>query len=276
MSTATATKNIAFLGLGAMGTPMAHRLLATGHPLTVWNRTASRTEPLVAAGAKAAGTPAQAVADADIVITMLSDPAAVLDVFAAFAPGLRSGATVIDASTIGPRALAEAVALLPQGTRVVDAPVMGSADRAASGELTLLVGGDTTGVEEILDTFGAVTRAGGPGTGAALKLVMIGAVVAGVTAIGEAMVLADHFGLPEDLVKAAMAHSPLAGIAARAFAQGSDYALSLAAKDVALGLSEQPHLAVATAVHATISAHPEAADDDLGQIVTRLRSTDTD
>ena len=129
----------------------------------------------------------------------------VLDVFAAFAPRLRPHATVIDVSTIGPRALAEAVALLPQGTYVIDAPVMGSADRAASGELTLLVGGDTAGFEDILNTFGTVTRAGAPGTGAALKIVMIGAV------------------------------------------------------------------AVAAAVHATISAHPEAADDDLGQIVARLR-----
>lgn len=126
----------------------------------------------------------------------------VLDVFAAFAPRLRPHATVIDVSTIGPRALAEAVALLPQGTNVIDAPVMGSADRAASGELTLLVGGDTAGFEDILNTFGTVTRAGAPGTGAALKIVMIVAVAA---------------------------------------------------------------------VHATISAHPEAADDDLGQIVTRLR-----
>src|SRR2546429_4780903 len=67
---------IAFLGLGHMGSPMAHRLVAAGHDVTVWNRTEARTRPLVDAGATAAATPASAVASAEVVITMLADPAA--------------------------------------------------------------------------------------------------------------------------------------------------------------------------------------------------------
>ncbi|MGR6998085.1 NAD(P)-binding domain-containing protein [Yinghuangia aomiensis] len=70
-------EHIAFLGLGRMGLPMARRLLAAGHPLTVWNRTAARAEPLAAAGARIAADPHDAVADADIVVTMLADPDAV-------------------------------------------------------------------------------------------------------------------------------------------------------------------------------------------------------
>ncbi len=124
---------------------------------------------------------------------------------------------MIEASTIGPDALREAAALLPDGVTLIDAPVMGSIDRAASGELSLLVGGEADGVLPLLELFGTVTRTGESGTGAALKIVLINAVVAGVTVIGEAMALADTLGLSEDLVKRAMAASPLAGIAGRAF-----------------------------------------------------------
>jgi 3-hydroxyisobutyrate dehydrogenase-like beta-hydroxyacid dehydrogenase len=73
-------ERIAFLGLGIMGNPMAKRLLAAGYPLTVWNRTASRAEPLQAEGADVAASPAEAVRDADVVITMLADPTAVREV----------------------------------------------------------------------------------------------------------------------------------------------------------------------------------------------------
>lgn len=84
---------IALLGTGTMGTAIGRRLLATGHRLTVWNRTSARTAPLVDAGARAAGSPAEAVRDADVVITMLTDAVAVrhtlVDSGAALA--LRSG-----------------------------------------------------------------------------------------------------------------------------------------------------------------------------------------
>lgn len=71
-----AMQKIAFLGLGTMGLPMARRLLAAGHPLTVWNRTPYKAGPLVAEGARLADGPGEAVAGADVVITMLADPAA--------------------------------------------------------------------------------------------------------------------------------------------------------------------------------------------------------
>ena len=130
-------ERIAFLGLGIMGSPMARRLLAAGYPLTVWNRTASRAEPLRAEGASVAASPAEAVRDADVVITMLADPTAVREVVAGIARHLRPGTTLIEASTIGPQALEEVAALLPGGVALVDAPVMGSADRAASGPADL-------------------------------------------------------------------------------------------------------------------------------------------
>lgn len=262
---------VAFLGLGTMGAPMARRVLAAGYTLTVWNRTAQRAEGFAAEGATVAATPTEAVHQATVVVTMLADPHAVTEVIRTIAPALRPGTRLVEMSTIGPDALREVARLLPDGVTLVDAPVMGSADRAASGQLSLLVGGDADEVMPLLEVFGAVTRTGAVGTGAALKVVLINAVVNGVTVIGEAMALADSYGLAEDLVSSAMAGSPIAGIAGRAFAKGAHYPLRLAAKDVALAYSST-ELPVARAVHQRLTAFPGAGDEDLGQIVKYLRS----
>jgi 3-hydroxyisobutyrate dehydrogenase-like beta-hydroxyacid dehydrogenase len=264
-------KKIAFLGLGTMGTPMARRLLSAGYPLTVWNRSAGRAARLEEEGATVAASPAEAVRDADIVITMLADPAAVREVVGALAPALRPGVTLIEASTIGPDGLREVAGLLPEGVALVDSPVMGSADRAAAGELSLLVGGDFAAVKPVLEVFGTITPCGETGTGAALKVVLISAIVAGVTVVGEAMALADRLGLPEDLVTRSMAASPLAGLAGRAFATGAHFPIYLAAKDVALATGEAD-LPVARAVHERLTGFPDAREEDLGQVVKHIRA----
>jgi 3-hydroxyisobutyrate dehydrogenase len=160
--------------------------------------------------------------------------------------------------------------LLPAGVALVDAPVMGSVDRAASGELSLFVGGEADEVMPLLEVFGTVNRTGAVGTGAAMKLVMINAVVNGVVVIGEALALADAIGLPEEQVRAAMAASPVAGIAARAFAEGAYYPIRLAAKDVALA-ADATELPIARAVYEQLTAYPAAANEDVGQIVKYFR-----
>ncbi|MBB5890292.1 3-hydroxyisobutyrate dehydrogenase [Kutzneria kofuensis] len=260
---------IAFLGLGSMGLPMARRLLAAGYELTVWNRTAAKADLLASDGAKVASTPAEAVRDADVVVTMLADPDAVHAVVDAMLPALREGTYLIDMSSIGPQSFADIVAKLPEGVTAIDAPVLGSVDRAASGELALLVGGDPTPVQAILDQFGRVTRCGGPGTGSALKIVVITAVIVGVTEIAEAVKLAAAYGLPEDLVNAALNNSPLAGVAARAFAEGVYYPIRLAAKDVALATASED-LPLARTVHERLTSLADA-EQDLGKVVEQLR-----
>jgi 3-hydroxyisobutyrate dehydrogenase-like beta-hydroxyacid dehydrogenase len=264
-------ERMAFIGLGIMGSPMAKRLLAAGYPLTVWNRTASRAEPLQAEGANVAASPAEAVREADVVITMLADPTAVREVINDIARHLRPGATLIEASTIGPQALKEVAALLPGSVALVDAPVMGSADRAASGQLVVLAGGNLTKVRPILEVFGTVTECGAVGHGAALKVVLINAVIAGVTVVGESMALADVLGLPPELVTSALASGPLAGIAGRAFAQGANYPLRLAAKDVTLATASAD-LPLLRIVHDWLIAFPEVESEDLGQIVRHIRA----
>ena len=140
---------IAFLGLGQMGAPMAGRLLAAGNPLTVWNRTASKADGLRAGGARVAPTPAAAVRDADVVVTMLSDPDALEAVV--FGPEgaareLRPGAVLIDMSTVGPDVIRSIAERLP-GVDVLDAPVRGSVGAAEGGSLRIVVGGSADAFE---------------------------------------------------------------------------------------------------------------------------------
>jgi len=103
--TSTPLPRVALLGLGRMGDPMAARLLAAGFPLTVWNRSAERGAELVAQGARRAKTPADAVYEAEIAITMLADPPALEQVLGApdgVLKTLRRSALLIDCSTVGP------------------------------------------------------------------------------------------------------------------------------------------------------------------------------
>jgi 3-hydroxyisobutyrate dehydrogenase len=261
----------AFLGLGAMGAPMARRLLAAGYPLTVWNRTRARAEALAADGARVAADPADAVRGADTVVTMLTGPAAVAAVADAMAPGLRPGTRVVEMSTIGPAAVTDLAARLPEGVALVDAPVMGSVDRAAAGTLTVLAGGDAEPVAGLLGVLGTVTRCGPVGSGAALKVVLITSLIGGVALTGAALALGDAFGLPEGVVRDALAAGPLAGAAQRAAAGGVHYPLALAAKDVGLAL-DAADLPLLRAVHAAATADPAAADRDLGLLADLVRA----
>jgi 3-hydroxyisobutyrate dehydrogenase-like beta-hydroxyacid dehydrogenase len=211
---------VAFCGLGQMGSPMAGRLLGAGHALTVWNRTEERAEPLVAAGAKAASTPAEAAGGAEIVITMLADPAALDRVAlgpAGLGEGLRPGATLIDMSTVGPDAIRSVAERLPAGVDVMDAPVLGSIPAARDGTLKVFAGGEDPVVERrapFLEVFGTIFRFGPLGSGAAMKLVAnstLGALMAG---LAEALALADGFGLDQAEVLDVLVDSPI-GVTAK-------------------------------------------------------------
>ena len=136
---------IAFLGLGIMGSRMAANLLKAGHPLTVWNRSAEKAEALRPLGAQAAASPAEAVRGADVVFTMLSTPAAVEAVAlgeGGFLPAMQSGALWVDCSTVDPdfsrRMAAEAAG---RGLRFMDAPVAGSKAPAEAGSCAFWLAG---------------------------------------------------------------------------------------------------------------------------------------
>ncbi|ATL27493.1 NAD(P)-dependent oxidoreductase [Streptomyces formicae] len=266
-------EKIAFLGLGHMGEPMARQLLTSPYELIVWNRTAAKADALVEAGATRAASPAEAVRDADVVITMLADPAAVRELADAVVPALRPGAYWVEMSTVGPDVVAELAALVPAGVTLVDAPVMGSTDKAAAGQLGILAGGEAARVEHVLARFGPVTRTGALGSGAALKLVVNTAVLGGVALVAEAMKLADAFGLTEDTARDALAKGPLGGAVARAFADGVHFGSDLAVKDVALATdsAELPMMEAALAHYEAAAAIPSLAHEDVARAVPHIR-----
>lgn len=170
---------IAVLGLGAMGSRMAANLLKAGHAVTVWNRTPSAAAALVAAGAKQAQTPREAVADASFVIAMVRDDEASRTTWLAPATGALAGmgrdTIAIESSTLSPawvRELGQAAAA--NGVALVEAPVSGSRPQAEAGQLVYLVGGDEAALkqaEPVLKAMGSAIHHVGPlGSGALVKL----------------------------------------------------------------------------------------------------------
>jgi len=136
---------IAVLGTGLMGGPMARRLAKAGYKLTVWNRDATKAEALVADGAVIAPSPAEAVRDADVVFTMLTDGNAVGSVLfdSGVADAMKNGAVVVDTSSIAPPIAREHAARLGErGIRHLDAPVSGGVAGAEAGTLAIMAGGD--------------------------------------------------------------------------------------------------------------------------------------
>jgi 3-hydroxyisobutyrate dehydrogenase len=272
-----------------MGTPMATRLLRAGHDLTVWNRTAERTAPLAKEGAAVASSPAKAAAGADFVITMLATPEALEQVLfgsEGLAPALLPGQILIDMSTVGPDAVRSAAGRLREGATLVDAPVRGSVPQATSGHLEVFVGATDENYERvrpILDLLGTVRHAGGPGSGAAMKLVANLVLGAAIVTLGEALALGDSLELQRGLVLDALADSPIGPIvkAKRANVESGDFKPSFklkhAAKDLRLVTEaatarrrELPQARVNRAWLDEAAAHG-AADLDFSAVVATIR-----
>jgi 3-hydroxyisobutyrate dehydrogenase-like beta-hydroxyacid dehydrogenase len=211
---------VGFLGLGDMGTPMARRLLRAGHDLVVWNRSPERTAPLAQEGAAVASSPAKAAAGRDFVITMVATPEALEQVLfgtAGLAATLLPGQVVIDMSTVGPDEIRSVSVRLPKATVLVDAPVRGSVFQATSGRLDIFVGATDENYERvrpILESLGLVRHTGGPGSGAAMKLVANLALGAAIVALGEALSLGESLELKRNMLLDALADSPIGPIVA--------------------------------------------------------------
>lgn len=209
---------IAVLGLGAMGGALARRLLSTDHEVVVWNRTPEKAEPLVTAGAEAAASPAEAAAHAETVLTMLADPAALGAVTASLAEGVGADTTVIEMSTVGPRAIAELAGALPDGTPLLDAPVLGSTSEIEAGALRIFVGGPAEVAERwtpLLSALGTSVHVGPLGSGAAAKLVANSTLLGALGVLGEALALADGLGLSREAAFAVLAGTPMGAQAER-------------------------------------------------------------
>jgi len=246
---------VSFIGLGLMGRPMCHNLLKARFPLVVWNRTASRADSLVAAGARLAASPKEAAAAADILITIVSDPPALEEVLwgsdpksgGAFA-SLKKGATYMDSSTVSPalaRKIAEASAA--RGIRFLDAPVTGGTWGAEKGELLFMIGGEASDLEAarpVLSAMGKkIFHLGPNGAGQTIKLAMNLLLALEVDAFAEALALVTGAGFAgeklAEVMQASMARSGVLDVKAPVMLKGDytpSFPLRLMHKDLCLAL----------------------------------------
>jgi 3-hydroxyisobutyrate dehydrogenase-like beta-hydroxyacid dehydrogenase len=284
---------VAFIGIGRMGLPMAGNVLRAGHELTVFNRTRSRCDPLRDGGATVAGSAAEAVRAAEVLVTMLADPAAVEAQIVADGRVLADapeGLVWLEMSTVGPlaargfaaRAAAAAVEML-------DAPVSGSVAAAEAATLISMVGGSAAALERARPVLEAMTKdhfhLGPSGAGAAMKLGVNVMVAAQTVAISEALVIAEDAGIDRaaayEVIAAGALASPFVDYKREAFVDPDGtppaFALDLMRKDLKLALEQGAASgaplfgATASAEAMAVAAELEGGNADLAAVAAALR-----
>lgn len=212
---------IGFVGLGIMGQPMALNLVKAGHKVAAFNRTRDKARPLEQAGATIASTPAEAARGADAVMMIVSDTAAVESVVTGkdgILETLRSGAIVIDSSTISPTASRRMACMAAgKGASWLDAPVTGSKHGAEKGELTFMIGGDREALDRALPILQALGKkhiyCGAHGSGLSAKLAQNVIQSAMVEVFAEGFVLAAKAGVAPrtmmEIIQGSMARASL-------------------------------------------------------------------
>jgi 3-hydroxyisobutyrate dehydrogenase-like beta-hydroxyacid dehydrogenase len=269
-----------------MGRPMGMNLLKAGYALTVWNRTASRAEELVAAGAKLAKSPQEVAAASDFLLTVVSDPPALEEVLwgsdgksNGAMQVLKRGSIYMDSSTISP-ALARkiAAACAERGARFLDAPVTGGDWGAKKGELVFMVGGDAETLKEAEPILGVMGKKwfhlGPNGAGQTIKLAMNLILALQVDALAEALALVTRAGLPGEklveVLQSSMARSGVLDVKAPNLVKGEylpSFPLRLMHKDLGLALDLANQLGVAlpatAAARETYNYVKGAAKEDL-------------
>jgi 3-hydroxyisobutyrate dehydrogenase-like beta-hydroxyacid dehydrogenase len=196
-------QKVGFIGLGLMGGPMAANVVRAGFPLTVYNRTADKAEPLKKLGAAVAASPKEVAQNSETIITMLSDATAVETVLKGddgVLAGAAAGLVLIDMSTVAPdQSQAIGAMLAEHDIKMLDAPVGGSTGPATEGTLSIVVGGDEAVFEaqkELLGVMGKdVFYLGPQGSGATMKMAFNLIVAAQMMSLAEAMLLAIKGGV---------------------------------------------------------------------------------
>ncbi|CAL9317134.1 NAD(P)-dependent oxidoreductase [Streptomyces sp. SudanB66_2053] len=246
----TDTLTVTVLGTGIMGAAMARNLLEAGHTVRAWNRTRGKADPLAADGAHVAGTPAEAVESADVVLTMLYDGPATLETMRAAAPALPRGAVWAQCTTSGIEDVAGLAAFArDHGLRFYDAPVLGTRKPAEDGQLTVLAAGPADGRDTVTPVFDAVGARsvwtgedGAAASATRLKLVANSWVLAATAAAGETLALARALDVDPDAFFGLIAGGPLdmgylhakARLILEERLSPAQFAVKTAAKDAAL------------------------------------------
>jgi len=273
---------IGLIGLGLMGKPMGRNLLKAGFPLVVWNRTKERADDLVREGAKFASNPRDVAAQADILITIVSDPPAVESVLwgsNGALDGLRRGSLYIDSSTVSPDlARRTAAACAERGVDYLDAPVTGGTWGAEKGELVFMIGGK----QEVLDRAKPVLEAVGKrffllgpnGAGQTVKLAMNMLLAVEVEALAESLALVMKAGLPGErlieVMQSSMARAAVLDVKAPQILKNDyppSFPLRLMHKDMRLALElarkEGVSLPAGAAAFSAYTAVKDSAKEDL-------------
>jgi 3-hydroxyisobutyrate dehydrogenase len=273
--------NVTILGIGRMGSAMAMRLLDSGHQVTVWNRDRSRLTSLADAGATLADAVAAAVADAPVIITMVTDGDAVRSLAEQMLPATRADAVWVQASTVGAewadrlRALAD-----EHGRTMLDAPVSGSTGPARNGALTWLVAGPPDALDTarpVLDALGQrILHVGARQEASRLKLIVNAWMTAATVAMADALRTSDNLGVPREALLDVLSGGPLAMPYALQKAQSMtahDYApgfsVELALKDIRLierAQTQTPPLVRVLDRRLTNAANVGHAHDDLAAV----------
>jgi 3-hydroxyisobutyrate dehydrogenase len=286
------TLRIAVLGLGIMGSGMARELVNKGFEVRVWNRNAAKAAPLVAAGARAGATPADAVRDVDLALAMLADDDASRAVWLGTGGALdamKPGAVAMESSTLTVEWVRElAREAGNRGVEFLDAPVTGTKMHAESGTLSFLVGGAAETLERVRPALaamsGSIAHVGPSGSGAMVKLInnfMCGVQVA---SLAEALGMAERSGLDVRQVAAMLGAgapgSPLVRMIGQRMidrAYEPNFFVPLMAKDLAYAQREFARAGIdlksAEVARAPFVAAAQAgfADRDIASIVELLR-----
>ncbi|HEV2205604.1 MAG TPA: NAD(P)-dependent oxidoreductase [Candidatus Acidoferrales bacterium] len=273
---------VGLIGLGLMGKPMGRNLLKAGFLLTVWNRTKQRADDLVREGAKWAATPREVAAQADVLITIISDPPAVEQVLwgdGGALEGLRRGSVYIDSSTVSPElAIKAARACAERGVDYLDAPVTGGTWGAEKGELVFMIGGTAETLERARPVLEAVGKRffllGPNGAGQTVKLAMNLLLALEVEALAESLAIVTKAGIPGErlveVMQSSMARAGVLDVKAPQMLKNEyppSFPLRLMHKDVRLAVElakkENVRIPAGEAAYAVYSAVKEAAKEDL-------------
>jgi len=284
-------QSVGFIGLGLMGQPMALNLVQAGYKVAVFNRTASKAEALAQAGAALAASPAEAARDADVVMIIVTDSAAVEEVVAGrggVLETIRPGATVVDSSTISPT-VSRRLACKVAGRQAswLDAPVTGSKHGAAKGELTFMIGGDREALDRVMPVLQVLGKkhiyCGQHGSGLGAKLAQNVIQATMVEIFSEGFVMAAKAGVrPEalfEVIQGSMARSALIDFKAPFIFKGDFtpyFALKLMHKDLQLAMENayaqgvpMPAAAAVKEVYGAAKARG-AAELDYAAVITFL------
>jgi len=292
MTTENTKPALAFLGLGYMGSRMAGRLADAGYPLTVWNRDMGKAQPLAQAGAKVAGSAAEAARGTQIVISMLANDDAARAVLLGengAVAALAHDQILVEMSTLSPDLQREISAQARQrGAQHLDCPVSGSTPQAEQGQLVIFAGGEQSvfdTVKPLLMTMGQATHYMGPsGSGAVMKLVVNALLGIGIQAVAEGLALGEKAGLDRNVLIDTLAQTTVVTPAQKSKLENArqdtyppNFPLRLLFKDFGLVADEarahsvpMPTLAAAQQMCAVENARGE--EEDMSAVIKLMRS----